>query len=253
VDPIAQRFGRPVDYMQGESRSVGKVFHVRAWARMGDRQRVRVLRDLAERYGGDPNMRWFTANTVLRDRAASRDYAAQAAAMLAWVQTNIYYTNEPGEQIQSPWRTLDVKTGDCDDMALLLAAMAESIALPWKFALAGRRGNKSVRWIEGERFPGGVRWSHIYVVLGWPPFAPKQWASAEPTVAGLPLGHDVVLHGVPAHVHGGRDLGDAAVHMHPSFAQRVVSNLEPATLVARGIEAAVVAVIAGWLLGRKWK
>jgi hypothetical protein len=90
--------------------------------------------------------------------------------------------------------------------------MAHSIALPWRFALGGYREipggrKKRVRWIEGQPWPKGrVQFVHVYVMLGWPPFGPQKWASAEPTVRGLPLGHDVVLHGIPSGVHGGKDL-----------------------------------------------
>jgi hypothetical protein len=183
--------------MQGESRLDGKVIPVRGWVRRSDRAKVRALRELALRYGGDPHLRGFVVNNVLRGSAEQRDYPKQAAAMLAWVQNNIYYTNEPDEQVQSPWRTIKVRTGDCDDSALSRASMAQSIRLPWKFVLAGKgRNGKLVRWVEGERPPWGVQFAHIYVQLGWPPFAPKQWASAEQTVRGAPLGYDVVSDGV---------------------------------------------------------
>jgi hypothetical protein len=106
----------------------------------------------------------------------------------------------------------DCTVSQCDDMAGLLASMAQSIALPWRFALGGYREvpggrKKRVRWIEGQPWPKGrVQFVHVYVMLGWPPFGPQKWASAEPTVRGLPLGHDVVLHGIPSGVHGGKDL-----------------------------------------------
>ena len=41
-----------------------------------------------------------------------------------------------------------------------------------------------------------AQFSHIYVVLGWPPFKPQAWASAETTISGAPLGYDVVMHGL---------------------------------------------------------
>lgn len=194
--------------MRGERRDTGKIYHVGRWFKAHDARKVKWLRQLAQDYGADPQMRWFTAKIVENAGAQPRDYQAQAAAILAFVQNHVYYTNEPGEQIQSPWRTLSVKNGDCDDCATLMASMAESIALPWRFALGGKmRDGRPVRWIEGQPWPAGAQMGHIYVFLGWPPFAPSAWAAAEPTVRGLPLGHDVVTQGVPEGMRGGHDLG----------------------------------------------
>ena len=189
------------DFMQGENRLDGKVIAIRGWGMRSDRAKLRALRELALRYGGDPHMRWFTVNNILKPAGVEqRDYKAQAAAMLRWVQSNIYYTNEPDEQVQSPWRTIKVLTGDCDDSSLLLASFAESIKMPWRFVLAGKdRSGLMVRWVEGTKAPyfwRRVQFAHIYCAMGWPPFAPKEWASAEPTVRGAPLGYDVVEHGV---------------------------------------------------------
>ena len=184
------------DFMQGESREQGKVIQLRGWNNKSDRKKLKLLRELAERYGGDPHMRWFVVNQILKPAGVvQRDFKAQAAAMLKWVQENIFYTNEADEQVQTPWRTIAVKTGDCDDSSLLLATFAESIRMPWKFALAGDSNGKRVRYVEGERLPW-ANFSHIYVVLGWPPFKPQQWAAAETTIRGAPLGYDVVEHGI---------------------------------------------------------
>ena len=186
------------DFMQGEKRDTGRVIPVSGWLWKSDRQKLKALRELALRYGGDPHLRWFTVNSILKPAGVvQRDFKAQAAALLRWVQQNVYYTNEPDEQVQSPWRTIKVKTGDCDDSSLLLASLAESIKLPWKFALAGHyRNGKRAGYVEGQRYPSSANFSHIYVKLGWPPFKPTEWAAAEPTIKGAPLGYDVVAHGI---------------------------------------------------------
>jgi len=205
---------------------------------MGDGKRIAFMRNMAEEHGSDPRMREFVVNRVLRPAGvAERDYAGQAAAMLRWSQEHVYYTNETGEQIQIPWVTLDWLTGDCDDKAILLAAMAQSLAMPWRFALAGKdkRSGRAVRWVEpypaGRRGrssapPTSVDWSHIYVVLGWPPFRPTTWASAEPTLPPdqAPLGFDVVEHAVRGGGGGARmpelaGWGAAATSLQATAAQ----------------------------------
>jgi hypothetical protein len=196
----------PVQLSRGEDVLRGAVYVDGGWDRLRPQDHVARLRGIVEEYADDPRMRWTVANMLQKAGIPTREYKKQAAYLLRWVQDKIYYTNEPGEQIQSPWRTLAVATGDCDDMAVLLACMYDSIALPWKFVLAGRVDGKAARWVEGERFPWGFEVSHIYVMVGTPPFNPREWYSAEPTVRGLPLGHDVVLHGIPPGVPMGDDL-----------------------------------------------
>lgn len=95
----------------------------------------------------------------------------------------------------------DCTVSNCDDMAILLYAMAESVGLPARMAIAGMdKQRRPLRWIEGEPFKHGD-YSHIYVVLGWPPGRPSHWVSAEPTMF-VPLGYDVTLHGIDFDHHG---------------------------------------------------
>lgn len=173
-----------------------KVFEFKGWNRWSDKKRVKVLRRMAEDYGRDPELAELAVR-IVESSAAPRDYPGQAAALLAWVQQAIYYVNEPDERIQTPKRTLEAGKGDCDDMAILLAALCESIALPWRYVLGGvkKRTGERTRWIEGNRMPRGATWIHIYLCIGWPPFSPKEWAVAEPTVRGAPLGTDLALEG----------------------------------------------------------
>ena len=51
-----------------------------------------------------------------------------ADAIFMWVRDHIAYVNDPsGEYFQPPVKTLEVGAGDCDDQAILLAAMLGSI------------------------------------------------------------------------------------------------------------------------------
>jgi hypothetical protein len=203
-------------------------YHLPAWGAMGDPRRIATLRRIVLEYGRDPRVATLAVQIVRGDRsvwrkrramrAEPREYKKQAAALLAWVQTHIYYVNEPGERLQSPEYTLRVGYGDCDDMAILLAAFYESLRLPWKFVLSGGnpRTRQPVRWIEGQPLPPGIKWSHIYVTVGRPTFTPKLWSFAEPTLRGAPLGWDVVAakqrgESIPLPELGGVDGGDGQV------------------------------------------
>lgn len=170
-----------------------KVYHLPTWKNQDDPTRIAALRKIALEGGRDPRIAKLAVDICRAANVPPRQYEKQVEAILAWVQGSIYYANESGERLQDPLVTLEVGHGDCDDMAILLAALYESMRLPWRYVLSGKSGNKMVRWIEGTP-KKRASWSHIYVVVGWPPYVPKKWAYAEPTLKGVPLGWDVVQH-----------------------------------------------------------
>ena len=89
----------------------------------------------------------------------------------------------------------DVTVSNCDDLAILLYALAVSVRLPARLVISGltKRGKK-VRHIQGQRsFDRSVNWNHIYVQLGDRPYGEPTWFFAEPTLS-VPLGWDVVGH-----------------------------------------------------------
>lgn len=176
-----------------------KVTHLAGWGNMSDPARVAFLRSVAEPAGRDPRIRALAAQILAQAGVDQRQYERQADALLKWVQQNIAYLNEPGETLQDPGYTLRVKHGDCDDMAILLAALYESVRLPWKFVLAGTMPStrQRVRWVEGQPFPRGAVMAHIYLAVGFPVFRPERWVFVEPTVKGAPLGHDVTAPAEP--------------------------------------------------------
>ncbi len=194
VDPV-QLLGGPTRRLKtlpsGEA-----VYHLPQWGRAGDVGRVAILRRLTLPYARDPQIRQVAVGILRAARVAPRDYRGQAAAILRWLQNpqNVYYLNEPGELLQSPHRTLTSKQGDCDDLALLGAALLESIRLPTRFVLSGRgRNGRMIRWVEGTKPPRGVRWSHIYLLVRPHPFNPAPLLAFEPTLP-RPLGWDVTQH-----------------------------------------------------------
>jgi hypothetical protein len=88
----------------------------------------------------------------------------------------------------------DCTVSNCDDQALLLTCLFESVGLPWKFVLSGvhAKTGEKIRYIEGTEVPPNVKWSHIYCMVGTPPFNPRKWFFCETTVIGVPLGWDVI-------------------------------------------------------------
>ena len=169
-----------------------KLYHLGQWDRLSHPQKLDVISEIIRGEGRDPIIAEIAVGILKRAQVAPRDYRGQAAALLKWVQDNIYYINEPGERLQSPKYTLNRGFGDCDDMAIVLCSFFETIGLPWKLVLSGNQKGKRIRHVQGEKIPKGVEWAHIYCMVGNQPFNPTQWLYAEPTIQNVPLGWDVV-------------------------------------------------------------
>jgi hypothetical protein len=155
-----------------------------------------VIRQVAEMRARDPRIAKLATTIFQKYKIPPRQYKLQAAALLKWVQdpSNVYYVNEAGERLQDPIFTIEHKLADCDDSSLLLTCLFESIKLPWRLCLSGRHSvsGLKVRHIEGDPVPDGVNWTHIYCMVGTPPFNPTEWWYCEPTIQGVPLGWDVI-------------------------------------------------------------
>jgi len=175
----------------GQTPETPKTWRIDDWSSMNQAQRMGFLRSVSSNAGQDPRIATLCVQIFRSSGVQPRDYKAQAQSLLMWVQKNIYYVNEPNERLQDPMYTLNVGYGDCDDMALLLGAMCESVKLEYRYVLAGKCNGKIDRWIEGTPMKNGV-WSHIYLIIGYPPFQPKKWVYAEPTLASAKLGWDIV-------------------------------------------------------------
>ena len=173
------------------------VHHIPEWGGYEDPKRMDIISRIARMRGRDPRIATLAVNILKQSGVQPRDYEGQSAALLKWVQDNLYYVNEPDERLQDPLYTLKVGYGDCDDLSIMLGALLESIRMPWKLTISGTtRTGRKLRYHEGDKnYPKRVKWSHIYLCIGDQPFSPKRWEYAEPTVRGAPLGWDVVRNG----------------------------------------------------------
>lgn len=183
----------PVAY-DGKSPLAGRVWKVKSWSQWNEEQRVAFMRAFTIEKARDPAIAVQATRIFRAAKVAPRDYEGQWKALLRWVQTRIMYVNERDERLASPQFSLAHRMGDCDDMAILLAALGDSVRLPWRFCISGRdkQGNRH-RWIEGAGHPDPmIQYVHIYLAVGWPPFSESPtYTFAEPTMR-VPLGWDVV-------------------------------------------------------------
>jgi hypothetical protein len=209
-----------------------KVFHLPDWNKLSHPQRLAVLRQIAMMRARDPRIAKLAVSIFKASGVQPRKYDQQAAALLQWVQNpkNCYYVNEAGERLQDPIHTIKIGHGDCDDSVLLLTCLFESVGLPWKLVLSGTGPSGKVRYIEGEKVPSGVRWTHIYCMVGTPAFNPTTWYFCETTIQGVPLGWDVVSGDHSYLPEMGGKKGDAVRVVSPNPAP---NHYRPAPLPAK--------------------
>jgi len=75
-------------------------------------------------------MNWFDYKYSVSDVHATRDGIFKIVAIYTFVQTYVTYKKDtPQNYAQSPPETLRLKTGDCEDYAILMASLCESVGL----------------------------------------------------------------------------------------------------------------------------
>ena len=119
----------------------------------------------------NPEVRIKAAELVAH--LTQKDYAAEVKAIFNYVQNYIRYTRDIRgvETIQPAEYVLSRGTGDCDDKAVLLASMLESIGHPTRFvALAFKTGKFAHVLVESKI---GNKWVALEttepVRIGWYP------------------------------------------------------------------------------------
>lgn len=110
--------------------------------------------------------------TRLTQGLRSKDFQSEACACLAWVKGNIRYVRDmrSAELVHDPVTLLgypghlagdfrpcpEARAGDCDDMAILLSALLESIGHQTRFRAVAYRPDKFVHVWTQDRIAG--RW-----------------------------------------------------------------------------------------------
>lgn len=130
----------------------------------GIRATLRIMRDLVREYKTNVQIRDFAARLV--QDLPQKDWAGQVERLHAFARDGIRYIRDVDgvETVQTPLVTLQVRYGDCDDKATLLATMLKSIGHPAQFVAVG--------------FAEPGRFSHVYVetLIG------RRWVPLETTM-----------------------------------------------------------------------
>ena len=132
---------------------------------------MRIMRGLVRNAVRDPQQKIReTALAILR---GVNSFSAQAQALQQWVQANIEYRRDPvdAELIQTPQVTLQLKAGDCDDQAVLMAALLQATGHPAQFIAVGMNGNPLSHVLAQTLI--GTSWVAVETIerrpLGWMP------------------------------------------------------------------------------------
>lgn len=106
-------------------------------------------------------------------KLAQKNRIGEIEALHNFVRDNIRYVHDVRgvETLQAPEITLQVKQGDCDDKALLLAALLESVGYKTRFRAVGFSG-ENLTHVLTDVFRGG-EWipleTTMNVEMGWEP------------------------------------------------------------------------------------
>jgi transglutaminase-like putative cysteine protease len=132
---------------------------------------MNAMRQLVRDAVRDPNQQIREA--ALNILRGVNSFAAQAQAIQAWVQQNIEYRRDPPdvELVQTPQVTMQLRAGDCDDQAVLTAALLQSTGHPSQFIAVGIRGDPLSHVLTQTLI--GSSWVAVETIerrpLGWMP------------------------------------------------------------------------------------
>lgn len=132
-------------------------YRVYALAGMSPDQTQDIVDQLARQYGAAPSMRRITVEICRAMGASPSDPEQIARAIQRWIQTQVQFAREAGEQILTPARTLLWRLGDCDDLTALAGACLLSLGVPYRSEVL-----LSPPHIWPQARVGG-RWIHIEV------------------------------------------------------------------------------------------
>lgn len=151
---------------------------------LGTVKTIDLMRKLTREGAQDERVRRLAVQIICT--LPQRDYAAEAEALLKWMQWHLRYTRDPWtpdgtERVQHPWVTLgELRTGDCDDLTVAYCALAGSIGFPYAFRTVGIDPSRPLEFthvfalvqIDGTWRPVDPMFQTSHV--GWqPPFRTK--------------------------------------------------------------------------------
>jgi transglutaminase-like putative cysteine protease len=134
---------------------------------------LKAMVRLAREFKKDAGVREVAASLVRQ--LAQYDTAGEIRVLHAFVRDGIRYTSDIAgvETLQTPKATLEMGVGDCDDKALLLSALLESIGKKTRFVAIGMCGRPLSHVLVEVRMGRKGRWLPLETIRpvepGWFP------------------------------------------------------------------------------------
>jgi Transglutaminase-like superfamily len=128
----------------------------------GTEQTVKVMRRLIDQALNNPQFVRFAVDLVRN--VPQYDDFGEVYALFSWVQQNIRYTKDPvtKEKLYPPMELLKIQAGDCDDISMLLGALAIAVGYPARLVTVAANANYpddfSHVYTEVEVPPGSGKW-----------------------------------------------------------------------------------------------
>jgi|SRR5579872_699542 len=141
----------------------------------GTAQTIRVMRRLVDQALTDPAFIRFAVDLVRN--VPAYDDNGEISSLYGWVLANIRYTKDPvsKEKLYPPQELLNIRAGDCDDIAMLLGALALALGYPARLITMG----------ADPDFPNDF--SHVYVEAECPPGS-GEWVPLDAARPGAQFG-----------------------------------------------------------------
>jgi len=138
----------------------------------GTRKTLRLMRGMITRAKRDFDFRRLALD-IVRD-LPPKNWKAEARAIQEWVKQNVRYVRDIQgiETLHSPQKILEYRQGDCDDQAMLVATLLESIGFSTRLhAIGFRPGSYSHVFADVQLAPGKnalPRWFSVETTEDWP-------------------------------------------------------------------------------------
>lgn len=168
----------------------------------GTHKTVEHVQTLIRAGAKDFYVRQTAIDILLEKHVKPKDYLAEIKALFEWVQQHIRYTKDTFqvEVLHSARRMLELRAGDCDDMAIVLGAMLEAVGHPVRLVIIGPDPRKQDLFthIYLEVFHKS-RWISLDATMPYPMgWAPRAWVRKVITIerSSHMLSDDLELHGI---------------------------------------------------------
>lgn len=141
-----------------------------------DDERMNKLAELIEEGSQDPQIIEFTKRLLNTEGVKSYDYLGEITTIFKWVRDNITYRRHVlcRDSFQTASRTLALRSGDCDQVLVLINSMLASVGIPIGARLISTDINKP--------------YHHIYSLAGIPPSRPTRWIPLDATEKSAKVG-----------------------------------------------------------------